>query len=699
LTATVEKTIYHNQENGYTVLVVTDGKERFVATCTMPFSLDNGQQIDIEGQWVNDPKYGRQLKATAVQTKDPTTAEGIKAYLSSGIISGIGPATSERIVFMFGADTLTVLDENPNRLLEVKGIGNKTLERISSSWKVKREGATIISELCRIGLSITFAVKVYKQYGSEAVQATKDNPYKLADEIWGIGFKKADEIASHLGFVQDHPFRVKSGILFALKEAQNEGHCYLPRDVLIKNAHELLQIPALPIDTALNMLIQEKRILETEQGHIYMPPVYIAERFIETKAGELSKQPLMGVDFEPDTSIEQNVLTSEQHKAALTSVTHHISVITGSAGTGKTTTLKSIIKCLETNNYSYRLCAPTGKAAKRMTEVTGVEAKTIHRLLEYDPSGKFRRNEENPFIEDFIVVDEASMIDVFLAASLFKALPSHGSLVFIGDPHQLPPVGPGNFFNDLIISAICPVSRLSHIMRQKEQSNVITIANEINNGIVPVIPNEKDSFFFKIEEPLKIAEKIVELTTRSIPEKFGIPFEDIQVISPMKNGPIGTRNLNELLQKAVQKDKKVSLRGFMLDDKVMQIANNYKKEVFNGDIGFITFIDTEEQKVYVKYEGKDDQVEYEAADLDELTLAYATTVHKYQGSETRCVIFPVHTSHYVMLRRNLLYTAVTRTMDKLIMLGTQKALAIGVKNINEQERFTGLFKQQKGAAL
>jgi exodeoxyribonuclease V alpha subunit len=693
--ATVERTIFHNQDNGYTVLALSDGTSSFVATCSLPFIPDKGQQLELQGQWFNDPKYGKQLKATFIQVKDPTSAEGIQAYLASGIISGIGPATAQRIVSLFGDETLNILDDNSQRLLEVKGIGKKTLEKIASSWKEKREGAKIVAELCKIGLSVTYAIKVYKQYGQNSVQITKENPYRLADEIWGIGFRKADEIAGHLGFAKELPFRIKSGILFALKEAQGEGHCYLPHAELLAKAQKILEIPPDKISNSLTALKQEKSILETENRDIYLPVLYHSEKYIEKKINEISTRPLKGMDFEPDKAIGNSTLSEEQIQAATKATLYPLSVITGQAGSGKTTTLRAIIQCLEKNNRSYSLCSPTGKAAKRITEVTERPAKTIHRLLEYDPSGNFRRNEENPLESQFIIVDESSMIDIFLAVSLLKAIPQNGSLILIGDPNQLPPVGAGNFFRDLIHSGICPIARLSTIMRQKEQSNVIKIAGDINSGIVPTIPNEKDAYFFQMEDAEKIASKIVELATKGVTDKFNIPFKDIQVITPIKNGIIGTHNLNKLIQEEIQNKEKPSLRGFILDDKVMQIANNYKKGVFNGDIGYITSIDKEEQQLIVSFEGKEEAVQYEVNELDELVLAYATTVHKYQGSETKCVIIPIHTKHFVMLKRNLLYTAVTRTRDLLIILGTKKALAIGTKNINEQKRYTGLFKEAK----
>jgi exodeoxyribonuclease V alpha subunit len=696
--ATVERTIFHNQDNGFTVLSVSDGKDSFVTTCNLPFVPDKGQKVELEGQWFNDPKYGRQLKATFIRVKDPTTSEGIQAYLASGIISGIGPATAARIVSLFGTETLKVLDSNPHKLLEVKGIGRKTLEKIAASWKEKREGANIVAELCKIGLSVTYAIKVYKFYGEDAVQITKDNPYRLADEVWGIGFKKADDIASELGFVRDNTFRIKSGLLFTLRESQNEGHCYLPYDELIAKATEILGISSDTIMIALAEMINEKSLINNSSNgnDIYLPQVYHSEKYIERRIRELVKRPLKGIDFEPDKSIASDVLTEEQYQAALNSSVHPLTVITGQAGSGKTTTLKVIIQCLEKNNFSYSLCAPTGKAAKRMTEVTERESKTIHRLLEYDPTGKFKRNEDNPLPSSFIIVDESSMIDIFLAVSLLKAIPQKGSLILIGDPNQLPPVGAGNFFRDLIDSGICPVARLSTIMRQKDQSNIIKIANDINSGTVPKISNEKDAFMFHMEDSGKIASKIVHLATKGITEKFGIPFGDIQVISPMKNGDIGTLNLNKLIQETLHDKAKPSLKAFYMDDKVMQITNNYKKGVFNGDIGYVTRIDGEEQKLTVSFESGADNVEYELNELDELTLAYAATVHKFQGSESKCIIVPIHTKHFIMLKRNVLYTAVTRAQDTLIILGTMKAIAIGTKNANEQKRYTGLLKDLKG---
>lgn len=689
MVATVQRTIYHNQENGYTVLSVKEKDKTFTTICNLPFTPDKGQKIRIEGEWITDAKYGQQLKATKIELNDPTTESGIKEYLSSGIIAGIGPATAERIVGMFGSKTLATLDQCPTELLKVKGIGDKTLGKIAESWKEKREGARVITELCELGLSVTYATKVYKKYGSTAPGAVKENPYRLAEDIWGIGFKKADEVAKSIGFEKNHPFRIKSGLIYLLKEAQNEGHCYVPMQEIVDKRAAMLEVEKKELLNSLEELGEEKKIVN-EEGKVYLPAAFQAEKYIEEKLKSILQGSYRGIDLEIEKSVDENILTEEQIRATGIATTRKLSVITGSAGTGKTTTLRAIINCLEKNNISFRLCAPTGKAAKRISEVTGREAKTIHRLLEVEQTGKFRRNEENPLDAEVIVMDEASMIDVFLMSNILKAIQSNKTLILIGDQNQLPPVGAGNVFKDIIDSGICPVIRLTKIQRQKQTSEIIEVANNIKNGDMPYISNKRDCYFFTIQSPESIATKITKLVTQSIKEKFGFKEEEIQILSPMKRGPIGTDALNKVLQEKLREGE--CHKGFKLNDKVMQIRNNYKKGVFNGDIGYIRKIDKEENKITVGFEEK--EVEYGQDEFNELILAYCCTVHKYQGSEAKCVIIPIHTQHYMMLKRNLIYTAVTRAKRLLVIIGTNKAMKIGLSNNSEQVRYTGLFKKK-----
>jgi exodeoxyribonuclease V alpha subunit len=696
LHATVNRVIFHNKENGYTVISAKNGKGELTIVCYLPFTPDNNCEIQVEGEWVDNQKYGRQFKAKHLTVKEPTTEEGIIEYLSSGVISGIGPSLASRIVATFGLKTLETLDKNPEKLLEINGVGQKTLNRISKSWAEKREGANIVAKLtASFGLSVAYATKIYKHYGSNAISIIKENPYRIAEDVWGIGFKKADEVAMSIGFRDDHPYRVESGILYILNESMNAGHCYLPSEILKNKATEMLRVNRESVEKAIVVLqaknnVTAASITRESDTAYYLSYVYNCEAYISKRIKELMSIPAYTPIYSPNSSIEGIPLTDEQLDAAKTALSQRISVITGSAGTGKTTTLKAITQGIEANEMTYALCAPTGKAAQRISEVTGKEAKTIHRLLEYQRSGHYDRNETNPLSYDYVIVDEASMVDLFLMHALLKAIKSTTRIVFIGDPNQLPPVGAGNVLKDIINSEVCVVKKLSVIKRQINGSYVIDVANSINNGIFPHIPNSGNVFFFQIENPDDIANKIVDLAINRIPEKFGIKFQDIQVLSPMKKGVIGTENLNKVIQNAVQKGQVVSVKGFMLYDRVMQVKNNYDKGVFNGDIGYITHIDADENTVLVNYD-TGESVEYADSEADELKLAYCCTVHKFQGSESKCIIIPIHTQHYPMLKRDLLYTAVTRTQELLVLVGTKKAIAIGVKNNNNKERLTGLW--------
>lgn len=696
LHATVNRVIFHNKENGYTVISAKNGKGELTIVCYLPFTPDNNCEIQVEGEWVDNQKYGRQLKAKHLTVKEPTTEEGIIEYLSSGVISGIGPSLSSRIVSTFGLKTLETLDKNPEKLLEIKGVGQKTLNRISKSWAEKREGANIVANLtASFGLSVAYATKIYKHYGSNAISIIKENPYRIAEDVWGIGFKKADEVAMSIGFRDDHPYRVESGILYTLNESMNIGHCYLDGETLKDKTTEMLKVNRESVEKAIVVLQAKNNVTAaniTREGDTayYLSYVYNCEVYISKRIKELASMPACDSVNSPNEYIKGIQLTDEQLDAAKRALSEHLSVITGSAGTGKTTTLKAIIQGIEANGMTYALCAPTGKAAQRISEVTGKEAKTIHRLLEYQRSGHYNRNETNPLSYDYVIVDEASMVDLFLMHALLKAIKTTTRIIFIGDPNQLPPVGAGNVLKDIINSEVCAVKKLSVIKRQTNGSYVIDTANSINNGIFPYIPNSGNVFLFQIENPDDIANKIVDLAINRIPKKFGIKFEDIQVLSPMKKGAIGTESLNKSIQIAIQKNHAVSIKGFMLHDRVMQVKNNYDKGVFNGDIGCIVQINTDENTALVNYD-TGECVEYVANEMDELRLAYCCTVHKFQGSESKCIIMPIHTQHYPMLKRDLLYTAVTRARELLVIVGIKKAIAIGVKNNNNKERLTGLW--------
>lgn len=698
LSTNINRVIFHNKDNGFTVMSVDSGD--FTIICNLPFMPDNDCEIQAEGEWINSPKYGRQFKARSLTVKEPTTEEGIADYLSSGVISGIGPSMARKIVSVFGANTLKILDENPERLLEVRGVGQKTLAKISQSWIQKREGANITAKLVAdFGLSVAYATRIYKHYGSNAPSIIRENPYKIAEDIWGIGFKKADEVAMRIGFEGNHPYRVESGVMYLLTESLNAGHCFLPGTILKSKAAAILNVSSEDIEKALITLQGKNSITAVtnttaadNDTAYYLSYVYNCETYIAKRIKEMRIMPA-GAPVDISNFVNGTVLTEEQIDAAKTAMSEYLSVITGSAGTGKTTTLKAIIQGIESINMTYALCAPTGKAAQRISEVTGKEAKTIHRLLEYQPLKGYNRNEEHPLSYDYIIVDEASMVDLFLMHALLKAIRPTTRLVLIGDPNQLPPVGSGNVLKDIIKSKVCAVKKLSVIKRQSRESPIINVANSINEGMLPYINNRENVFLFLIDNPDDIAKKIVDLVMNRIPKKFNIRFEDIQVLSPMKKGVIGTENLNKLIQTAFHAGKRpVSINGFAVNDKVMQIRNNYEKEVFNGDMGRIVNVNVEENMIMVKYDITGRCVDYDANSIDEIKLAYCCTVHKFQGSESKCIIMPMHTQHYPMLKKDLLYTAVTRTRELLVLVGTKKAIAIGVKNNNSNNRFTGLLK-------
>lgn len=698
-TGKVEKIIFRNDETGWTVMLVRIGNKSQTITGTVPFTLIPDQNVSIEGEPVYSQKYGNQIKGNKIEVNDPTTKEGIAAYLESGIISGIGPKMAAKIMSHFGEAALTILDESPERLKEVKGIREKTLARIMGSWKEKRESSKIMGELYYMGISMAYAMKVYKEYGENAVHAVKENPYRLADEVTGIGFITADNIAQKLGFDKTHTFRIQAGVLYILQNAQSEGHSYLPQNVLIEKAKKMIAVEEDAIYTAISTLKKNEKLIQIYLPTIhdnvpvyYIPYNYNAEKYIEYRLKQTAvttKSPCKKI-LEYD-----NLLTEEQKIAVQVALNNNLSVITGAAGTGKTTTLKALIKCLEDNNLSYLLCAPTGRAAKRLNEVTGREATTIHRMIGLNPHSGIKSNEVFTLNVDYVIIDEASMIDLPLMANIMKALPLEGSLVLIGDPNQLPPVGVGKAFSDIIEAGMCPISRLTVIKRQQTASNVINVANDINTGNLPTITNTEDCYMFQIEDTEKIAQRIVDLVTHKIGQKFGIPFNDIMVLSPMKKGPIGTEALNKLIQDKVRDPHAVDIKGFKVGDRVMQTQNNYDKNVFNGDVGYIREIDLEENRLTVKFEGIAVEIDYEKTEINELMLCYASTVHRFQGSEVPCIVIPIHMAHYIMLRRDLLYTAVTRTKNKLILVGTKKALMIGVKNNIEQRRYTGLLKDKR----
>ncbi len=735
LTGVVERITFHNEENGYTVARVTpEGKDYTVTVVGPMIGVNVGETIRCEGMWTVHPQYGRQFKAVRVETVYPATLAGIEKYLGSGLIRGIGPVTARRIVRKFGMDTLRVIEEEPDRLLEVLGVGPKRVAMIKAAWEEQREIKDVMVFLQSHGVSTGLAVKIYKQYGKEAIHVLQTDPYRLAREVYGIGFLTADKIARGLGIPEDAPERIAAAIAYLLsQEADKSGHVYLPRSELLQRAQEILGVPPERILEAIETLQEQGQIelepideIMSEQGvpvravaeeqAVYLVPFHRAEIGVAHRLQRLLDVPdanLFGsrlymfhqFDWESAfAAVQQETgvrLNADQRRAVRTALTSPVSVLTGGPGTGKTTTVQTIIRFLEAAGARYLLASPTGRAAKRLSEATGRPAQTVHRLLEVSPGEglKFRRNETNPLDTDMVIVDEASMLDVLLMNHLLKAIPPGAHLLLVGDVDQLPSVGAGNVLRDIIQSGVVPVVTLQEIFRQPEGSYIIVNAHRINRGQMPIIDNKnaRDFFLFKVDDPEVAAQLIVDLVQERIPRRFGLSPQDIQVLSPMHRGPVGVGNLNLMLQEALnpphpkKPERRTGGRVFRLGDRVMQIRNNYDKDVYNGDWGRIVKVDLELQQIWVDFEGR--RVPYSFLELDELVHAYAISVHKSQGSEYPAVVVPVMTTHYIMLHRNLLYTAITRAKQLVVLVGEPRAIAIAVRNARPLARHSGLARR------
>lgn len=697
----VERITFQSPETGYTVLRFKASRHNDLVTVVgMLMDVVVGTNLEINGVWKVDRKYGQQFEAHTWQEVMPATVYGIEKYLGSGLIKGIGPKYAKKIVAKFGADTLDIIEENIERLGEVEGIGKKRIQQIKFSWVRQREIKNVMVFLQSHDVSSAYAAKIYKAYGNDAVKRVQENPYQLADDIWGIGFKTADTIAVKMGIEKDEFNRLRSGIKYALGELGNEGHVFAYREQLIKKGKELLDVTESQLDEAIERMMKSDD-LKVEEDAIYLPPFYYAEigaakrlrMIISAEAEEniFTKDQMVDLGrIQKTLGISYDDVQAEAiHRAANSKVM----VLTGGPGTGKTTTTQGIIQAFLDKGLSILLAAPTGRAAKRMSEATGREAKTIHRLLEFKPPEGYKRNEENPLEGDVLLVDECSMIDIMLMNSLLKAVPANMRLVLIGDVDQLPSVGAGNVLRDIIDSEAVPVVRLTKIFRQAQQSRIITNAHKVNEGKFPDISNGKNSdfFFLNREEPEVIAKEIVELVKNKLPNYYKVKPSEIQVLTPMQKGIIGAINLNQELQKAINPSMEGIRRGgyiFKQYDKVMQIRNNYDKEVFNGDIGRILEIDTEDNTLTVLFDGR--KVLYEASELDELVQAYACTIHKSQGSEYPIVVMPVSMTHFMMMQRNLIYTGITRSKKVCVVVGTMKALGYAVRNITVTKRNTML---------
>jgi exodeoxyribonuclease V alpha subunit len=716
----IERITYVNEENRYTVAKLSmqgpgQGSRDLVTILGNFPSLCPGEMVQLVGEWVNHPKFGNQFKVVQYETITPATAHGIEKYLGSGLIKGIGPMMAKRIVAKFGVETLDTIESQIGKLSEVPGIGQGRVEMIRSAWIEQKEIRNVMIFLQDQGVSTTYAAKIYKQYGPESISVVKNNPYRLATDIFGIGFRTADSIAEKIGIPKDSPLRAEAGILYVLNELSNDGHVYYPYEPLIDKSKEILDIDREKIVQALAAGVYQKRIVLEDLNSdlenfrennkaVYLARFHVCERGISGRLHYLIKTPKYLRPLDMNKAIlwvqEQLKITlaDKQVEAVKTAIEEKVMILTGGPGTGKTTIVKAIIKIYEKLGKELILTAPTGRAAKRLAETTGCEAKTIHRLLEFQPkSGSFKKNEDTPLKTDVLIVDEASMIDTVLMHHLLKAVPLSATLILVGDIHQLPSVGAGNVLKDLINSGVLKVVELNEIFRQARESLIVVNAHRINQGEMPTsvqAPEDAllDFYFVQDEDPEKILARILELVKERIPLRFGFdPISEVQVLTPMHKGLLGAGNLNAELQKGLNSSPKELTRGgktFKLNDKVMQIRNNYDKEVFNGDIGRVCGLDLEEQEMRVNFDGR--EVMYDFSDLEELILAYAISVHKAQGSEYPAIIMPVVTQHYMLLQRNLLYTAVTRARKLVVLIGTRKALAIAVKNDKVQKRYTRL---------
>lgn len=738
----VERITYQNPENGYTILKcrVKDYAD-LVPVIGNLLNVNVGSVLLVEGNWKVDSKYGRQFVAESWEETLPATVYGMEKYLGSGLIKGVGPKFAKRIVQKFGTDTFTVIEDNVQLLIEVEGIGNKRVQMIAESWERQKEVKNVMLFLQDNGVSTSFAAKIYKTYGNDSIPVVKENPYRLADDIWGIGFKTADQIATKLGFEKNSFVRLRSGIMYTLSELSNDGHVYAEKQQLIKAASELLEAEesyvVMTMDEMLQKedLLQEKSIVKLDENKepieaIYLPPFYYAEIGVAGKMKKLVTTPgtdrlwtgLMKARAESgkdDLSVDVEAIEKKvgmtyddvQRDAIRLAATAKVMVLTGGPGTGKTTTTHGIISAYRAYGLRILLAAPTGRAAKRMTEATGLEAKTIHRLLECKPPEGYQKNEENPLEGDVLIVDECSMIDIVLMNSLLKAIPQNMRLILVGDIDQLPSVGAGNVLRDIIDSGSFPVVRLTRIFRQAQTSRIIMNAHRINEGKNPDISNGKDAdfFFMENEDAEAVVPQIVDLVKTKLPNYYHVDSKQIQVLTPMQRGVVGATNLNLALQEALNPtEQEIFMRGrgavmmpkdtlrrsgfaFRADDKVMQIKNNYDKEVFNGDIGIIESVDAEDRTLKVNFDNR--VVEYDVTELDEIVHAYATTIHKSQGSEYPIVVMPILMNHYVMLQRNLIYTGITRAKKILVMVGTKKALSYAIRNVTVMKRNT-LLKER-----
>src|SRR5215216_3456896 len=707
LAGLVERVTYHNPENGFCVLrAKARGHRDTVTVVGHSATIAAGEWITASGEWVNDRAHGQQFKARFLRTSAPTSADGIEKYLSSGMIRGVGPVYAKKLVRAFGEKVFDIIETSPDRLREIEGIGPVRAASILAAWVEQKIVREIMVFLHSHGVGTARAVRIFRTYSSDAIQVMTENPYRLARDIRGIGFKTADAIAMKLGTEKTAMVRVRAGISYALAEAMDEGHCGLPTEELVPLAEKLLEVPQELVRTALGLELDEGTVIAERVGEtpcVFLAGLHRAERTIAERLMRLANGTLPWSWIDPDKAlpwVEKKIgldLAETQVTAIRLALVSKMLVMTGGPGVGKTTIIRAILRILAAKGVSILLCAPTGRAAKRMAEASGFEAKTIHRLLEVDPkSGGFKRGEDHPLGCELLVVDEASMVDVMLMQALMKALPDRAALLIVGDTDQLPSVGPGQVLADIIASGAVPVVRLTEVFRQAAQSRIITSAHRINRGSMPDLSppeNASDFYFVPAESSEAAVARIIELVRTRIPKRFGLdPIRDLQVLCPMNRGGAGARSLNIELQAVLNPagDRKIERFGwtFAPGDKVMQIENDYEKEVYNGDIGYIDDLDAHAGEIVARFDGR--SVAYGFGELDMLVPAYATTVHKSQGSEYPAVVIPVMTQHYTMLQRNLLYTGVTRGKKLLVLVGQKKAVAIAVRNVSGRRRWSKL---------
>lgn len=709
LEGTLDRIAFINEENAWSVvkIAVADRKEPVTAVGNL-LGVKPGESVMLTGQWIQDKRFGEQFKVESFLTVVPATLQGIERYLGSGLVHGIGKVMAERLVARFGLKTLDIIDRSPERLTEVEGIGRVRSDQIRRAWVEQRAIKDVMVFLHTHGVAMSHATKIYKRYGERSIAVVRENPYRLALDIFGIGFQTADEIARSLGVEPTAPSRCQAGLLHVLRALADEGHVAAPRVDLIERTRALLEVDEALIEAAVAPLVEREQVVVESQPAgeaIYLDPLYVAECGIAELSARLLRVRARPIEIDVDRALtwfeerQQIALASEQRQAIALAVQKKMLVITGGPGTGKTTLINAIIQILEKKGRSILLAAPTGRAAKRMAETTGHEARTLHRLLEFTPkSNTFARGPSHPLEADVVIVDEASMLDTAMTYSLLRALPAPCQVILVGDVDQLPSVGPGSVLLDFIRSEAVPVVRLSRIFRQAEESRIVVNAHRVNQGELPLVSTEDpeaDFFFIERQEPEDVLSTMKSLLTERIPRKFGLhPTRDIQVLTPMHKGLLGAAALNQELQMLFNPEGPSVVRGnrlFRVGDKVMQVRNDYDLDVFNGDVGHVAAIDGEERTVTVVFDGRN--VVYEEGQLDELTLAYACSIHKSQGSEFPCVILPLHTQHFVMLKRNLLYTAMTRGRKLCVIVGSKRALSTAVSSSDTVARFTGLSRR------